>query len=393
MKINLFNMDTFINTNKCPEVINPIYIDNNKHPTSNGLFSNELFGLPGSYDRKSIFGYVNLGKHFLHPVVYIAMIRMDRRIQYVIEGSKYFVIENGELIENNENGETGLSFLYNNWDKLNYKKNTSRQRANKIDMLSYLKKDEIFCNKWLIIPAFYRDLDFSKSSSGKIGKDAVNDLYVRLINLATTLSNSRGFDFMGNITEYKIQSTLVDIYTYLTKPLAKKTGYIRKNLMGKSIDYSYRSVLSAPRIGDQRDWSKKEKVDFAHTGVPLGQMCALFLPFVIKEIRDFLSDRFTSVNYMMTTSKKKIFLKHPMDDFTDNKIEKLIQLYLSSTEHRFDILKVNTEEGYKPCKIYYNDLGHDFTLTDLLYICAYKVSVNKHIYVTRYPVESYCVQR
>lgn len=391
MKLDIYNFDEFIKINNCPQITNPIYLDTSKHPTSDGLFSNELFGLPGSYDRKTIVGYIDLHRHFFHPVIYNALVRMDKRIQNAVEGSKYYKIVNGELIEDEEHGETGISFLYHNWEKLNYSKTNSRQRNDRIELLRNLKKNEIFCDKWLVLPPFYRDLDFSQSSTGKINKDAINDLYVRLINLCTTLSNTAGINFMGNITEFKVQNTLLEIYLYLTKPLAKKNGYIRKNLMGKSVDYSYRSVISAPDIGKSNTY-KNEKIDFVHTGIPLAEACVLFLPFLIKEIRDFMKDQFSNKLYMNTSSNKKIFLKNPMDDYTDDKIQKIIQLYLSSSEHRFDTLQVNTEEGYKNIRFFYNDLKRDFTITDLLYINAYKITEKKHVYITRYPVESHCVQ-
>jgi len=396
LRVDIANVNRFIEVNDCPKVTNPISLDMTRYPTSDGLFSYELFGLPGSYDRKTIFGYVDLKKNFLHPIVYKLLISMSKKIAYLIEGSKYFRIENGELVEDSENGQTGIDFLYDNWEKLIFTESDSRIRSDKIALLKNLSKDELFCNKFLVIPPFYRDINFDKISSGKISVGDLNKFYVKLISLASSIRDNMGFDFMGNITENKIQLLLVDIYVYLTSKLAKKNGYIRKNLLGKTVDYAFRSVISAPRMTSET--YKTAQAKFTEAGIPLAQACNLFFPFMVKEIQDFLEEEFTAVNFIYVLSKgekldinnlKKVYLKNPMDAYSMDNIKKLISLFIKSHENRFDRLFVNTEDGEKPLTFYYQDLGRVFTLTDLLYISAHKICMDKHVYITRYPIETH----
>ena len=391
MRLDILDVDKFVEVNNCPEVTNPIYFDSSGHPTPDGLLSYELFGIAGSYDRKTIYGYIDLKKHFFHPVVYKLLIRLDRRISDIVNGSKYYRVDStGELIEDNENGETGISFLYKNWDKIKFKETDSRIRHDRLRLLNNLKKNEIFITKYPVIPAFYRDVNYS-ASGRRDSVHVLNEYYVKILTAVSALDTSSGFDFMGAVTESRVQNALVEIYDKLTEELAHKNGIIRKFLMGKSVDYAVRSVISAPRINSNR-WNE-QKIPFAYTGVPLAQLCVLFFPFFVREIHVFLSEEFESHGYIPITDDKTgkkikaIYLKNPMEDYTLDKIKGLINLFISSPEDRFNVLEVNTEEGYFPCTIFYNDLQRPFTLTDLLFISAKKIVEDKHVYVTRYPIE------
>lgn len=387
MKIDIMNIDKFVEINGCPEVTNPVGLDVSRYPTNDGLFSNELFGLPGSYDRKTIFAYVDLKKNFLHPVVYKMLVSMNRKIEKLINGTLSFKIVAGELVED-PNGETGLKFLYENWSKLKFKETDSIKRGSKVSLIKLLKKEDAFVNKWLIIPAFYRDIDFSDSSS-RVTQDPINEMYVRLLSLAASSDVNTGFDFMGTLTESRIQLLLVDIYVMLTQKLAKKNGYIHQYLMGKRVDYSVRSVISAPGINSNK-WTD-QRVPFAYVGIPIAMVCNLFFPFMVKEIQDFFSRELSTQNYIEYLSKddnlpKKAYLKNPMEDFNAEGVKKLISIFIKSPENRFMPITINTEEGRMPISMFFSDIARSFTLTDLLYICAEEVVKDKHVYVARYPI-------
>lgn len=232
MKIDIVNLNKFIKVNNLQEVTNPITFENGSYPTSDGLLSYEIFGVAGSYDRKTLFAYIDLKKHFLHPLMYINLKQMDAKIGRVIEGSAYYSInEKGKLVEDPENGHTGIGWLYKNFEKLSYVRNNSVRRGRKIDLLENMTKDEIFCDKWLVIPAYYRDVNLTNVKNGKIGKNVINDLYKKLINLSQSMDSE--FELMGIMTENNIQKCLVDIYQQLTSELKSKKGLIKKDLLGK----------------------------------------------------------------------------------------------------------------------------------------------------------------
>jgi DNA-directed RNA polymerase beta' subunit len=239
MKVDIFDINKFIKVNNLQEVTNPVTFNQGFYPTNDGLLSYTIFGLPGSYDRRSIFGYIDLKKKFLHPVIYKILTAMNRKFVKLLDGSAYFIInDKGELVEDNENGNTGIEWLYKNFDKLNFKRTDSIKRDNKIGVLENLDKNEIFVDKWLVLPAFLRDCNLTNLDSGKPSLDKINNLYVSLISLCN--SSDSDYDFMGYLTEFKIQSTLVNIYEWIVSRsdgsngiLEKKTGLIKKNLMGK----------------------------------------------------------------------------------------------------------------------------------------------------------------
>jgi len=204
MKINLLNMDKYIKENDLKEITNPIYFNIGNIPTEDGLFSLEIFGDLGSEQRKKIFAYIKLNSKFLHPVIYKLITTMDRKFIDLVNGIKYYTITaSGELKEDEENGGTGLTFLYENFEKIKFKETDSNKRSEKLKLLKSFDKDEIFIDKWLIIPPFYRDYDASSSSSGgsKLTKDPINDMYTKLLRMADSLSNSdTSFDFINNST-------------------------------------------------------------------------------------------------------------------------------------------------------------------------------------------------
>ena len=134
----------------------------------------------------------------------------------------------------------------------------------------------------IVIPAFYRDV-LDTSSGAETGE--LNGMYVKLIRAADMLDNSVMFDFAFYNTDYNIQQTLVDIYDYFKLKLQKKNGLIRKALLGKTVDYSVRTVITAPMY--QADRLEDMSVNFTHTQMPLTQVLVAAYPFIIKELKSY----------------------------------------------------------------------------------------------------------
>lgn len=191
---------------------------------------------------------------------------------------------------------------------------------------------------------------------------------------------------MSHLTESKIQETLNQIYFLLTDSLARKDGLIKKNLMGKVVDYSTRGVISAGRINSQT--YKDALIPFGHTGVPLSHLCNLFLPFFIYHIRAWFEDLFMTIKEIPGSKGTYFKLVNPMDDYSPDKLKKMISLYIKSPENRYDPLYVNTNAGKKKLLLYKDKLMREFTITDLLFITANEVCKDKHVYLTRYPIET-----
>ena len=390
MKIDICNLEKFIKVNNLQEVTNSIRFDADWYPTDNGLLSYRIFGQVGSYDRKTIFGYIDLKGHFLHPLFYLRLTKMNRNFVRVIDGSGYFSInEKGELVADNENGNTGIEWLYKNFKKLKFKKSGSGERDRTIDLLTKLDIDEIFVKYWLVIPAFYRDSNFQKLDHGRVAEDDINPMYANLISLASSNSD---FDFMGYLTQSRIQKQLVEIYDYLTNYIKGKDGLLKNSLLGKTVDYSTRGVISAGRVNSNKP--ADQLVKFTYTGIPLSHLCNLFYPFFQYEIANFAEEAFASVKEIKGASGEYYTLVNPMSKFTTEKIKGMINLFIKSPDNRLDpiMVPVKLKDGKvqeMPLNLFQDELKRHFTLLDLIYIVATRVCEDKHVYVTRFPIENY----
>jgi hypothetical protein len=407
MELDLIPTRKFIIVNDLREVTDPVLFDRGSVPTVGGLLSTDIFGV-SVQDRKDNWAFIRLNGHFLHPFIFKLLKRMNRNFDSLVSGSKQYKIESGKLIES-EDGESGLEFLYDNWEKLNFEKNNSMMRNERIDVLRAFDKDTLFTEFWIVAPAFYRDVNLQSSSSGKVSHHEINDKYSKLIRQAAALRQSTNFDFEMNATRAKIQSILVEIYDLSKSKIEKKHGLIRRSLLGKSIDYGARAVISAPVFKANRPGDLQ--VDFRHCGVPVATCCSLFTPFIITWVKSFfqreierLGNRFPVVNKKGET--KYVTLKDPETYFTEDYIKKQIDRFIFSYSDRFEPITLPIE----PDPDFPNGINMSFigrfassdkpetesplhqraaTWCDLLYQAAVDVTSDKMVWVTRYPLLDY----
>lgn len=405
MKIVLINMDKFVNVNDLQEITNPIMLERGYTPSQDGLLSTEIFG-SNITDRRLTFGYISLNTHLFHPLVYTTLKRMNKYIDDIILGNKYFSIDkSGEIVED-PNGKTGIDWLYDNWNKIKLKKNTSTIRGERIDFIFQHSKDEIFCSKWVVCPPFYRDINLQSASSGRPSIHKFNYPYTKLIRLASML-NQGSFTFSLNNTKYQMQQCLVEIYNQFKERIEKKRGIIRNNLLGKSIDYGSRVVISSANATYNR--MEDMLTTFYHTGIPLSFCISAFTPFFVGWIQNFFRRELELTglkypNYNLRT-KETTYVELVEEQYTDEDIKKMMNKYIHSYNERFDLIKLKTkDEKYPELEMRFrghsiNDKDFDpnknelssrcMTLTDLMYLAAVDITKDKHVYITRYPIADY----
>ena len=388
MKVSLVSIKKVIAINNLKRVTNPIVFDRGGIPTPDGLLSTELCGLTTT-ERKETYTYIDLNDYFLHPKVYKDIKRLDRRIDDIIAGTKNFIIDdNGQIVESEE-GQTGIRFLYKNWDKIKFIKNDSNPRNERIDMLAAHPKDVLFTKYWLVCPAFYRDVNFKNYDGGKLAHNTLTDKYAKLLKYANLLE-SVNFDFMMYNTQYTIQQCLVDIYNFLKEKQEKKNGVIRKSLLGKSIDYGVRSVITAPRF----NLNRKLMTSFEYTGVPLAQLCSLFFPFVMYYLKRWVADKQVEINGFYNGKKVQdlnIF-------YDDQKLKSQVDKFIFSYSERFELVEVPIIDNESKEKEYFDfeavdengkEIKRKLTWCDIIYQSVYDATLDKHIWITRYPLIDY----
>ena len=402
MRLDLVNMKRLILTNGLKQVTNPILFETGNVPTPDGLLSLEIFGTT-SKERKNNFAYIDLHEYFIHPYVYKILMRLDRRIESIVKGTKKYIIdEQGQFVEDEINGKNGCDWLYKNWEKVKFKKNESNVRNERILLLEAYNKDVIFTKYWVVLPAFYRDVNFQNAGSGKLSHNELTTIYVSLLKYANMLEAASEFDFLINSNRGKIQDTLVELYNYFKKKLEKKNGLIRKSLMGKSIDYGVRAVIAAPEF--RSNTYDENIVSFTHCALPISLICTLFFPFMLHELRNFFKEQYEMLNYKIDDLSKynnKLSGSVDLADFDstygEDYLKKMMDVFTRSYEDRFMRVEIPTKQPLD-YPIYYkitleNEHGEvierDMTYTDVLFIVANRAAGDKHVYLTRYPITNH----
>lgn len=407
LEVELLDVDKFIKKNNLKEVTNPIYFVRNGVPTSDGLLSNEIFGITKD-QRSNIFAWIDLGDWFLNPLVYKIWSRMDKRINECIYGTKKFIINSDGELEENEKGECGIAFLKKNIDKIKLKSTSSMKRDVNIQFIEQ-NKDKMFINKMIVIPAYYRDVN---SDSGKIGVGEINKLYDSLIISVRALKDSVDYGFsLSYGTRGRIQQLILDIYEWLTQEpnLFKKKGIIRRAVMSKTTDYASRLVLSAPNLRVER--LEDLMVDLDYSAVPLASLCTNLFPQITFWIRRFFENEFSGNNlypYMDPKTKEIRYLKvkDPMIQFSDERIKHELDGFIKGFSNRFVPVTVETDEGitmnlkFKGRNVSPEELekhpekassivNRRLTWCDLIYMAAEECSKDKFVLITRFPMDSY----
>lgn len=414
MKIKLLNVELFIKANKLKEITNPVTLDRGSVPTVDGLLSTEIFGITPA-ERKRNYAYIDLHGHFLQPIVYKQLKRLDRRIDFIISGTKKFAIDDKGTIVEDDAGDTGIEWLYTNWEKIKWKRNYSAIRSERIDLLTENPKDILFTKYFLVEPAYYRDINLQKAGMGRpslheinVGSDQTNgSSYSKLLRLAISINSSGAFAFALNNTRFQIQLCMVDIYNYFKSRIEKKFGIIKKGIMGKSIDYGSRLVISSSHTDTER--FNETICDFTHCGLPLANCISNAVPFFVGWLSDFFKREFEAMGnkYPAYDAKTKktvyIQLKNPAAHFNDEYCTQLMNKFIYSYNERFDPIVLPTDDGRKvymmfkgrvlsPEKVI-KKLGDGsnryMTLTDLMFIAAVNIYKDKHVIITRYPITSF----
>lgn len=414
-KIDVLDANKFIKANNCPEVTNAVMFQNGTEPHPEGLLSYELFGITFE-ERSNIFGYIDLGEPFIQPAYYKVWLKLDKNLRGCIyETGNYRLDDNGYLVID-DNGEHGLPFLYKNQNKLGFK-DTKKDIMLKF-LLDGQAKKQLFTDKLIVIPPYYRDVD--TKSGGRLGVGQINQLYALVINTVRALKETSifGLDISG-ATRGKIQDALMHIYNWFTvgetevgqehtgSGMFKKFGIMRRSVLSKTTDNSARLVLSAPNL----NVNKKEDlmVDVDHCRAPLSAVLVTAYPFVIYHLSRWFDNEFggkiTYNAYDNKGSMRTVELDNPSINFSPDRFDAEMNEYIHGYSNRFKPIKVPTKDGrditlrFKGYSISEEEyirgkredttklIERDLTWLDLFYICAVESSYDKMAIITRYPID------
>lgn len=407
LEMSILDPEKLVKLNDLKEVSNPIFFIRNGVPTDDGLLSNSVFGITMT-ERSQIFAYIDLYDWFINPLIYKIYCSMDKKIRQIVhETNKFIINSSGELIEDNDNGKTGIKFLKDNIDKIKIKPTDSNKRDINIKFIND-NKHLMFMKKMIVIPAYYRDVN---TDGGKIGVGDINKLYDSLLIAVRALKETQDYGLsMSGTTKGRIQEILLQIYQWFTKEpnLSKKKGTIRRAGMSKTTDYASRLVLSAPELKVER--VNDLEVDLDHCALPLASACVNLFPYMIFWIRRFFENEFSGVGTYPYRNKKGelkfVHVKDPLIEFSDERIKHELDRFIKGYSNRFIPIKVPNEEGiniymhFKGKNLSAENatkdqitatplLGRKLTWCDIFYMAAVEMSKDKVALITRYPMDSY----
>lgn len=414
LEVDLLDPDKLIKMNMLRPITNPIYFSRPNVPSEDGLLSNEIFGMT-QYERSNIFAYIDLGGYYMNPLVYKKWLAMDKRLNDIIYESKTFIINSKGEFEEDENGETGLEFIRKNIDKIKIRPTDSKKRDKNIEFIMK-NKDKLFIKQLIVIPPFYRDVNVTDRGTG-VGE--INKLYNNIILSVRSLKETQDYGLsLSSAVTARVQQLIVSVYDWFTQGkgldgikkesvgLSKKGGILRRAGMSKTSDYASRLIISAPTV--RAETIKDLPANLEYCSLPLSSAAVNLFPYVLFNIRRFFENEFASGKYPVRDKKTGevtfVTLKDPQIEFGDENIKKQIDRFIKGYSNRFIPIKVPNIEGKE---IYMKFKGRNtridnvkdpgqvpilnrkLTWCDLIYIACVEAAKDKHVLITRYPLEDY----
>jgi DNA-directed RNA polymerase beta' subunit len=259
LKITLLDINRYIVSNKLKEVKNSKVSSKGFDPQS--IWSIEIFGSVGSKQRKETFAYIDLKTKVIHPNCYSMVKTCGEAISRLLDRKLKYIVEQGVLKES-ITGDNGLGFLIENFDKIDFTKNCKKDR---LSTAKYIEdnKSTIVIDKFLVIPAGYRDMDISKFGGIQVSSD-LNNAYKDLIYTCSKLS---GIPDIDNILIDSVQNAVNNIVVWMQNSMKGKQGILRGSMLKKRMDYTSRLVASTD-----------QNMPIGHVGIPWHTALAIFEP-------------------------------------------------------------------------------------------------------------------
>ena len=395
MKTRIDSMQNIIRARSARPVSSTILFTANGTPDMDGLLSSSIFGISAE-DRRRMNGYIDLKDKYIHPLIYKRVFKRSfKNIDGIISGKvKYKITDNGEL-EEDENGKTGLKFLYDNIGTLKFRNiNNDLEEEDEMELSLFKQdvrrlmkrydRDQLFIDKFLVVAVAFRDIDMTSGTS--MGIDELNGMYRSLINKINVVQDNKEtalFDI--NYMKYQVQMNIVQIFEHFKGILFGKFGIQRKRALSRNVDYGSRVVITPPEHKSERFDDSVVNID--RSGLPLSQIAANCFLFIGRRIKSYL------INLNIVDSKGNAFSGEDKEMYYNSaKIKEYKDIYVHAWGERLKIIKAPDDKT--PVIFNYEENGEKksrpLTITDLMYMFSYTEIeiVEKHSLGTRHPVQS-----
>jgi len=228
-------------------------------PNSGSFYDASIFGF-SSREIFDQFAYIKLEEPVLHPFIFKNLGKLGGLFSKCISKSISCIIVNGMIEEvnsekSNVKGSNGVSFIINNFNRINFDKYKNDRNEDFIKLLQGERR-LIIINKIPVIPIGYRNYS---NKHGMIEEDEITDIYKKIININESKDWIKDLDDLEK-TEFEnviqsiykdtskkeyVQRYLQTLYDYFLGKLEKKDGLFNASLFAKRIDNVARYVINA----------------------------------------------------------------------------------------------------------------------------------------------------
>lgn len=381
------------------------------HP--DGLFSVETFGKVGDERRNRLFGYVDLGAKILHPTMFKALVELKELYGDILAGKAYATFNKSTKdfdASNMSEGRTGYSFFMEHFHELKFEERKSTSREFNIRLINE-NRDKAHMSRLIVIPAGLRD--FTIQDNGKPDEDKINDLYRKVIAISNVIRTYGAAADQGHAdsTRYNLQTSVMEIYTYIVNLLQGKSKIIQGWWASRTIFNSTRNVITS-NVSKTKVLGDPLTVSSQHTVAGLYQCMMAIFPIAVNLVRGYLTEIFPGhsaparlVNKKTLQREIKMVSSEHFDDWmTQEGLESLFGKF-EVEALRHDVIEI--EGSY--LALVYNDgvkvrlfngidelpEGWDkkhvspVTYAELYYLSIQKRMKEIPVLVTRYPITGY----
>ena len=183
MGFKLLDVEKFIKEKQAKPVFSEKTFDIVKGefiPNPNGLYSKDIFEGHGIKDAREKYGYIDLKTVILHPLIFKNLKKISGLMYKIATSKATAVLVDGVFEEApaSAGGKTGLTYLINNWDKIDFDKYKKDTNAFFIEFIKNSQKKLIFVKKIPVIPIIYRP---SSIENGRVIEDELTELYKKIL--------------------------------------------------------------------------------------------------------------------------------------------------------------------------------------------------------------------
>lgn len=415
---DLFNIDILTPTDKDVIGLKPvtdtnIFETNSKIFRKGGLYDPEIFGRPGTEERSTKFGYIDLYCPLLHPLVFTTLMSLNSLYPAIADSRKYARYDakiKDFVLADAKTGETGYTFLINNIHKIKFDPKSSDKRKQKVEIVQkYCGKDSQM-TKLLVLPAGLREYQ-ENEKTGRPEENEVNDHYKKILNLTSMLKNinfNNDYKVIDPV-RLKLQKCLVELYEYFKTLIDGKTKFIQGKFARRNVLYGTRNVIT-PMDNNITDLTKPDMYKINTINCGLFQYVKAIAPittFRLRElfVKNVLNENNTSAYLVdpksLKTTLVEVSVKKRDEWLTTSGINdimnKLKQPDIRDQPVVIDkwYLMLVHDDGKTVRLIYHtDDIPEDLdkkylrpiTYTELFYLTIYDTIGKYPAFATRYPV-------